>query len=367
MRLALISPVLVPEPVDPAHAFHGTSLAHAQALAREGAEVHLLLPATKADLRVEGGVHLHRIRVPRSALLPLPLLPALRRIRPDVVHLFHFRHLPTVAALTQVHPRVFGEYNGGDAPRSEWKRRLLARAVGRSAGIFFTAQEQAAIFAGLTFPRIYESPEVSARALPEVSADEGRRRLHLKGDPLILAVARLEAPKDPWTILKTFAYVKAQRPGARLLWLDGAQRGRESGAIEAEIRALGLGEAIAIRAGLDATEMACAYAGADVMLQTSTREICGHAFMEGLSAGVPLVAGELPATKRWGPPVGMTLCPLGAAETFASALLTLHDRHLPRQPIRDWFQAQLSYPAIAAARLEIYRKAGGTTRTSPTP
>lgn len=286
--------------------------------------------------------------------VPAAMAATLLKLSPDVVHLFHFRNIPTLYALSRLPFPLFGEYNGGTTPRSWLKRRLMQQALDRCAGIFFTAAEQAQAFDGLRFPAIIESPEVSARPLPTFDRSSARSALRVEGDPLVLAVARLEPPKDPWTILNAFQAVYARRPTARLLWLDGAKRGAQRSEIEAAIGERGLRHAIDIRDHLNTEDMGRAYSAADVMIHASTREICGHAFMEGLSFGLPTVASDIPPFRRWARSTGgVELCQVGNPDDVAAAVLRASPQGISVTH-NSLFMKSLSWAAIARDRYTLY-------------
>lgn len=352
LRVALVVPIPIDRGREGAeHAFHGPSLAHTLALARAGAEAHLLLPGWSRGVEdLGGGAYLHRVLAPVGLAIPAAMAATLLKLSPDVVHLFHFRSIPTLSALSRLPYPLFGEYNGGTTPRSSFRRRLMQQALDRCAGVFFTAAEQAQAFEGLRFPSIIESPEVSARPLPVFDRQAARTALRIEGDPLVLAVARLEPPKDPWTILAAFQAVYTRQPAARLLWLDGANRGAQRTDIEAAIVERGLRHAIEIRDHFNTEDMGRAYSAADVMIHASTREICGHAFMEALSFGLPIVASDIPAFRRWRPITeGVELSKVGDPADFAAAiaraslLRTSGARHA-------LFEESLSWTAIGKDR-----------------
>lgn len=361
LRVALVVPIPVDRGREGAeHAFHGPSLAHTKALAGAGAEAHLLLPSRSRGVEdLGGGAYLHRVPAPVGLAVPAAMAATLLKLSPDVVHLFHFRNIPTLYALSRLPFPLFGEYNGGTTPRSWLKRRLMQQALDRCAGIFFTAAEQARAFEGLRFPTIIESPEVSARPLPTFDRQAARSALRVEGAPLVLAVARLEPPKDPWTILNAFQAVYARRPTARLLWLDGANRGAQRREIEAAIVERGLRHAIEIRDHLNTEDMGRAYSAADVMIHASTREICGHAFMEGLSFGLPIAASHIPPFRRLASAAdGIVLCQVGNVESFASAIAHASPWGAVSAR-RSRFEASLSWTAIGRARTRGYLSAVG--------
>jgi glycosyltransferase involved in cell wall biosynthesis len=355
VRIALVVPVLPSASgLDAELERNWTSVEHARALARAGADAHLFLASdARSATTLEGGLVVHRVPVRSQRSLPIELTVAIKRINPELVHAFHFRYAPMLASLLGAGLAVFGEYNGGSPPATGWKSFVIGRALARCRALCFTAMEQAQPFKALAPFDVLETPEVSTRLPGPGDRSRAKERLGLDADPLILVVARIEPPKDPWCTLGAFARIRSERPRAKLLWID--RRGLDRPAIEEAIRSRGL-EGITIREDLGASEMIDAYDAADVMLHTSRREICGHAYVEALSMGLPIAASDIPAFRRWHPTEGVRICPAGDADAFAKAAIELVDRPAPRAEARAYFERELTFDVIARRRLERYQR-----------
>lgn len=100
-------------------------------------------------------------------------------------------------------------------------------------------------------------------------------------DPVCLYVGRLAAEKNLGLVVRTFAAILEDRPGARLVWVgDGPAR-------EALARAPLPQRFAGVRRG---TDLAAHYASADLFLFPSLTETYGNVVAEAMSSGLPVVA-----------------------------------------------------------------------------
>jgi glycosyltransferase involved in cell wall biosynthesis len=176
---------------------------------------------------------------------------------------------------------------------------------------------------------------------------------------VFLCPGRLDAVKDPLTTLAGFARVSAARPEARLVMVWN------SGELEAEVRRVVandpvLSPRVELRGAVPHAQMADLYASADVVLQSSVREVCGVAIVEALACGVAPVVPDIPAFRRLtdGGRMGR-LFPRGDAVALAAQALALLDAPVPRADVRGWFERALSFEVLAAELEGIYAGARG--------
>ncbi len=350
MKVALIVPVLAPA-FDRARLLllHRHNLAQARALARLGAEVHLLVDGGTAGIEDHDGVRLHFVRRPLPGIPGAHLLRSALALRPDVVHQFHLLDVRTLALTALAPARVFAEYNTGPVPHQRVRRAVMRAATRRLAGVFFTAAEMAAPFvdAGALAPGtpVVAVPEISSLVEP-ADRTRARRALGLEHSLAVLVVARAAEVKDPFTALAAFERIRAERPEARLVWAA-----LEEGPLHREVslRVARLGGIMEVRA-----EMAPLYAAADVMLHTSRREACGAAFVEGMGAGLPIAGSDIPPFRALARGGAARLCPLGDAEAFARAALALAADRASGRRARVRFEQALTFDAIAARKMAVY-------------
>jgi glycosyltransferase involved in cell wall biosynthesis len=203
------------------------------------------------------------------------------------------------------------------------------------------------VAAGAISPRtpIVAVPEISSLVVPADRA-ASRRALGIDG-LLVLVVARAAEVKDPFTALAAFDRIKSQRPDATLIWAA-----IEEGPLHREVRMR------VERTGgrmLVGAEIAPLYAAADVMLHTSRREACGAAFVEALSAGLPVVGSDIPPFRALARDRAAKLCPLGDAHAFAEAALNLATDPTARSRARARYETALTFEKIAQRKLQAYR------------
>lgn len=209
---------------------------------------------------------------------------------------------------------------------------------------------------------IWELPQISSRlslrSLGSSAYDAHRNaRTELKWgpQPRILAVARVEAPKDPQCTLEAFAQVQRARPDARLLWI--AKGGAQMSEIQARIQKEGL--SVQFEHGLGPEQMALRYAASDVLIHTSHREVCGAAFSEALSMGLPIVSTRIPSFEAKAHAQAVVLCPRSDPSTFARGTLSFltSGARGARNVAKAHFDERLSFAAIGKRRLQRYVRA----------
>jgi glycosyltransferase involved in cell wall biosynthesis len=228
--------------------------------------------------------------------------------------------------------------------RGALMRRLLGRTLRRADLITADAQDVLQAIAAYR----------PAAALHEVlwGADTDR---FLPGAPAPgFEIASLRAWEPNYRIdvlLRAFARLHAQRPAAVLHLLGG---GPQEAALRALARALAL-DAAAVRftgrvddAGLRATLQRCR-ASASVPASDAT----SVSLLEAMACGLPVVASDLPANRRWLPPE--LLVPVDDADALAAVWLRLHDDPARAQALGA--QARARVAAEGARRLHMDRMA----------
>jgi glycosyltransferase involved in cell wall biosynthesis len=107
------------------------------------------------------------------------------------------------------------------------------------------------------------------------------------GGGVVLFLGRLRTRKAVAVLLVALARVRRQAPGARLVVVgDGEQRR----ALEAQVRALGLADAVELAGALGRAEAQHWLARADVLCLPSTYEGFPMVILEAMAAGLPVVA-----------------------------------------------------------------------------
>ena len=286
-------------------------------------------------------------------------------LAPDVVHLHGLLPLP-VRQLRSRLPRttaVLAQDHGGayEAPGfRKWSWRTFNRLGLRAAdGFLFSVRAQAArwIETGVIGGEqpIYELLE-SGSTLPDTPPAVGTPS-RLAGAPALLWVGRLNANKDPLTILDGFERASPELPEAALTLVFG--EGDLLPEVSRRIAASQLLSARVHTVGRVAHEALPAfYAGADLFLLGSHSESLCFALCEALSFGVTPVVTDIPAFRALtdGGRVG-ALFPVGDAAALAQALIRLGGAPRDRAAVRAHFEATLGWPVLARRALAIYDQA----------
>lgn len=291
-----------------------------------------------------------------SVKAPAPHVHApVEALRPEIIHSFDLASYPMLAGLGEVAARcgasLVAHFHGG-APARTWPLRRIERvALSRTDRLLFTTRER-----GLDWVRsgaladdrkIVEIFESSSIFTP------GDRAARLRGAPALLHVGRLDPVKDPLTTLRGFRLLLAHEPGAHLhlAWTGGA--------LEAEVRRLAEGLPVTWLGRVPPAQMEALFRGADALLQSSVREVCGYAVLESLATGTPPVLSDIPPFRRLtdGGRIGRLFAPgdpRALAEAVASLLVSQRAGQLDAAVVRGWFDRALSFPVLAAAVERVY-------------
>jgi len=306
------------------------------------------------------------------------LVPALCATDPQVVHVDGFRSPLVVRHLRARLPRaaaiVVQDHGGIHAGSPGFDRRLWRAYHGvgtRSAdGFLFTAREQSArwVRAGLiaAHQTVFEVPEASSDLVPPTTI-EGRQPASdasggLPGRPALLWVGRLDANKDPLTVLAGFERATAALPDAALTMVFAT--GGLRAAVEARIASTpALRGRVHLRGRVEHDVMAALYASADLFVLGSHHEGSGYALIEALAFGVTPVVTDIPSFRAI---TGQGQC--GAlfrpddAEALGSALARLGsvappDAAMRRRAVAAYFKHALSWSAVGARAMASYTTA----------
>ncbi|HJS21865.1 MAG TPA: TIGR03088 family PEP-CTERM/XrtA system glycosyltransferase [Steroidobacteraceae bacterium] len=257
----------------------------------------------------------------------------LRELRPDVVHT---RNLATVdcqfvAALAGVRGRVHGEHGWdvydlhGTNSRYRWLRRAVARIVSR----FVTMSRDLERW-------LVEDIGVPAERITQIYSGVDAGRFHPCRGPrgpfgpagfsddhsfIVGTAGRLEAVKDPLTLLRAFIELVTRQPQLRerirLVFIgDGALRGE----MEREIAAAGVAPLCWLPGSRD--DVPALLRGLDLFVLPSLNEGISNTILEAMASALPVVAtrvgGNVELVRE-----GETgaLCPVRDPQAMAAALL----------------------------------------------
>ena len=172
--------------------------------------------------------------------------------------------------------------------------------------------------------------------------------------PRLVMVGRLQAPKDPITLVRALAMVHAGDIEAVLVG-DGPERA----AVEDEIGRLGLGSAVRLLG--ERTDVAELLATADVFVLSTHSEGLPLSVLEAMAAGLPVVAsnvGGIPELVADG--VSGLLVPPGDPDALAEAIERLLENPRLSQQLglagRRRVLENFDLEAVREAHLALYRR-----------
>lgn len=256
---------------------------------------------------------------PLDPALPPRLALTLRRWRTDVVHAHHFGPYlyGSAAAALARRPIVYTEHSREvyDSPR----RRRIARLLGRrAAGIASVSNELRAWRESV----LGEASTVilNGVALPAATQDEARATARaawdISADAVVVgAVARFMPEKDHATLVRAFGVLHKSQPDAVLVLVGG---GPERANIERLTADLDL--TACVRFLGPRYDVESLLPGFDVIALSSVREGLPLALLEGMAAGLPVVATDVGEIGTLVSPACGAVVPAGDVSAFARAL-----------------------------------------------
>jgi glycosyltransferase involved in cell wall biosynthesis len=268
---------------------------------RSGIRVSVVCASAHSECLTRDGIPYHFLpfgegqrRNPNKAALAV----LLRDLDPDVLHVHGLGFARDVLSLAPLAPGVpIILQDHASRPPRLWRRALWRRAMSRAAGIAFCASDQAQPFAaaGLldSATRIYEIPESTSRFSPG-DKQEARRVTGIDGNPAILWVGRLDANKDPLTVLKGISAAARDLPDLRLFccFSDAPLLGDVRDLIATDPQLSGRVRLLG-RAPHEQIEQLMR--AADLFVLGSHREGSGYSVIESLACGLPPVVTDIPS------------------------------------------------------------------------
>jgi len=321
-----------------------------------------VIQAAHRDAVIEcGAVTFHFVAGASTRAVMRRVIARAAKLRPDVLHVQGLAFPLQIRALTRAFPHTpVLVQDHGSRPPARWKRPLHRWGLAGIAGVAFTAREQAAPFivAGILRPDVpvFEVLESSSLFTPG-DRDAARRATGVYGDPCLAWVGRLDANKDPLTVLDAVARVLPSLPGLQL-WccytdapLLDAVRARLAAepALAARVHLLGR---------LPHERVQDALRAADFLVLGSHAEGSGYAVIEALACGTTPLVTDIPSFRRiTGGGAYGALSPPGDAAAMARALVdwAARDREALRRAARAHFERALSFDAVGEELRAAYR------------
>jgi glycosyltransferase involved in cell wall biosynthesis len=287
---------------------------------------------------------------------------AVSRLAPDVVHVNGLifplatwrlrRALGAAAAIV-----VQNHSDGGGVGRSPW-----LRGVGRATrhvvdGYLFAALEHAAPWreAGIVGPGqpLFQVMEASTdfRPLPRLAA---RADTAVAGSPAVLWVGRLNANKDPLTVLAGFERFADRFAAATLTMIYSTDE--QLAAVRERVgRSPVLTTRVRLVGSVPRSRMPAFFSAADLFVVGSHHEGSGYSLMEACACGAVPVVTAIPTFRLLAAGGGALWRP-GDAGGLARALADVASRDLDAERARlaAHFSTALSWNVVGRRALEIY-------------
>jgi glycosyltransferase-like protein len=204
-----------------------------------------------------------------------------------------------------------------------------------------------------------------------------RQRAGAAGRPLILAVGGIEPRKGSDTLVQAIAALRRSGRNPVLAIVGGHsfqdyREYRERVLSSLPQLNLLLGDDVVLLGTVADAELPGWYAAADVLAFPSTKEGWGLAVLEAMSAGLPVVASDLPVFREYlRPGRDALMVPVNDAVALAAALTTVLDDRRLADRLRSAGRAlctRFTWARSAAEHQKIYAGAGSRPRSShPVP
>lgn len=331
----------------------------ASAVARAGARVTVVQRSARDEAMDHDGVRYRFVDAARRGAMD-GVARAVAALRPDVVHVQGLNAGAGVRALGRALPGVpvLVQDHGSVPPRG--LRRAVARSRLRGvSAVAFTGRDQARpwLEGRVLRPgvRVFDVIEGSCAFSPG-DREAARERTGLGGDPCLLWTGRLDANKDPLTVLDALERALVGLPRARLWCCYG-----DSPLLDAVRRRLTraptLAAAVELLGRRPHDEMEFLYRAADFFVQASHREGSSYSTIEALACGATPIVTDIAPLRRIVGDAG-SLTPVGEAAAMARALVawSARDRAALRRAARARFDAALTYDVIGRELTAAYRE-----------
>ncbi|MDP4302580.1 glycosyltransferase [Leptothrix discophora] len=317
--------------------FGDASSVHTQRWAREMvARGHVVVVATRLPAPIEGVAAVVPLHPGRDGAGWFRALPAVRRLartlQPRIVHGHYVTGYGLWAAACGWGPVVQTAW-GSDILVTPRESALMRRIVGWSLrrADLMTADSQDALDAmalhgdGAVAPRheILWGADTDRFVPAPIASTAGIADEH--GPFRILSLRSWELNYNIDVLIDALAQVRAARPG-RVVTLALLGGGPDAEALKARAAAAGLDDAAVRFTGrVGDAAMVAAMQAADVSVSVPSSDATSVSLLESLACGLPVIASDLPANRRWVPPEAGRIVPPRDVAALREALLALID------------------------------------------
>jgi glycosyltransferase involved in cell wall biosynthesis len=234
----------------------------------------------------------------RDASCTIALRKVYNRFEPDVVHA-HSSKAGAIARLATIGMRhrpgvVYTPHSiGANIGRVYgWMERLLALRLDVLAAVTSSERDELRALKLLPPGRIHVIvPTIRSDVFAPANRSQARRALGLPDGPLVIAIGRLTAQKDPLAFVDFVACLRERLAAVHAVWVgDGELRAT----MEQRIAELSLQGTLAITGWLD--DVRPYLAASDLVASTAAYESFGYATAEALAMDRPVVASAITGT-----------------------------------------------------------------------
>jgi len=247
------------------------------------------------------------------------------------------------------------------------RRAVVARTLQSAQAVFAVSQDlrEKTIALGVDPQRVHVVYRGVDEAFSPGSREEARRRLDLPVEgEMVLWVGKMVPVKGLEVLLDAFARVAQARPQASLVLVGGGPR---RGAVEQQIRALGLQDRVRLMGLIESERLPDWYRAADVTALSSHSEGIPNVLRESLACGTPYVATRVGGIAELGDHPALRLVPPGDAAAMASALeqALAHPQRIPADYVQRGWSASAEKFVDILLRPESMTPSGPTKTYAP--
>jgi glycosyltransferase involved in cell wall biosynthesis len=306
---------------------------------------------------------------PRPWVWSRRLHQAVAGAKPDVAHVNGLDFTAPIRRLRRAlgrHPAIVVQDHGGHSSDPLRRRSSLAALLRRPTlqaanGFLFTAGAQAEPWrrAGVIAPEqpVIQVLESSTRLQP-IARSVARAASGLTGTPAVLWVGRLNANKDPLTVLDGFERSLAHLPQAELTMVHSEDDLLPAVCARLDRSAL-LSGRVRLVGRVSHQALPAYYSAADLFVLGSHHEGSGYALIEACACGAVPVVTAIPSFRAITADgsIGGLWTP-GDAADCARALVEIGRQDLPalRQQVEHHFSEALSWETVGRQALAAYRE-----------
>ncbi|HYC29293.1 MAG TPA: glycosyltransferase family 4 protein [Chitinophagaceae bacterium] len=257
----------------------------------------------------------------------------IRQLKPDAV-LAHGLIFPLQMLALPSKTKIIIQHHA-ERPGKGLMRSLQKLADKFVSGYLFSTKELAEpwINAGIIRrEKVYEVMEGSS-VMERMDKQTARKQLGLEDGPVFLWVGRLDANKDPLTVLAGFERYLQHEPSAKLYMIY------QSG----DLLPASINPSVTLVGKVERSELSAWYSAADYYISGSHSEGSGYALIEAMSCGCIPVVTDIPSFRKI--TGGGLLFKPGDVNSLYDTLLKLNSQAVP--DVLKKFEEELSFKAIA--------------------